>query len=146
VKTQTLVWRSSLGALGVDELVTGKLTQVGTERVMIVRRIDQKRAEVQGTFDQRLKAESGQELLASVGPAVEKLYGGYQLRDGTTRGVSKEVALRLDPPPLPKWTTITVGALAVGAAGRWRCVRSARVGRSEGLPKLRQARHGKQPN
>lgn len=104
------------GALGVDELVTGKLATAGSERLILVRRIDQKRAEVAGTFNQRLKAGSGQEFLATVGPAVEDLFKNYELRSGQTRGVSKEVALRLDPPPIPKGATIAVGAVAVATA------------------------------
>ncbi|MCC6806247.1 MAG: hypothetical protein IT381_02390 [Deltaproteobacteria bacterium] len=103
------------GALGVDELVTGKLATAGNERLILVRRIDQKRAEVVGTHNQRLKAGSGQEFLATVGPAVEDLFKGYELRGGVSRGVSKEVALKLDPPPIPTWATLTVGGVAVGA-------------------------------
>jgi hypothetical protein len=104
------------GALGVDELITGKLASVGSERLILVRRIDQKRAEVAGTYNQRLKAGSGQEFLATVGPAVEDLFKNYELRGGVTRGVSKEVALRLDPPPIPMGATIGIGVTAVATA------------------------------
>ena len=105
------------GALGVDELVSGSLSKVDTNHVMVIRRIDQNRAKVVGTVDKRLKAESGQEFLAAVGPSIEELFPEYQLREGTTRGVPRSVALRLDPPPLPKWAFYaTAGAAAATLA------------------------------
>jgi hypothetical protein len=108
------------GALGVDELVSGSLSKVDQNHVMVIRRIDQNRAKVVGTVDKRLKAESGQEFLAAVGPSVEELFPEYQLREGTTRGVPRSVALRLDPPPLPKWafyTTAGAAAATLAAGG-----------------------------
>ncbi|MEE8410769.1 MAG: hypothetical protein V3T05_14310 [Myxococcota bacterium] len=104
------------GALGVDNLVTGVLSKVGDGHVMVVRRIDQRRAAVVGTVNRRLKAGAGQEFLLAVGPAVEELFPDRQLRPGVERGVPREVALRLDPPPLPTWSTYTVGGGAVALA------------------------------
>jgi hypothetical protein len=103
------------GALGVDDLVTGKLARIDKSNVMTLRRIDQKRAEVAGVFNQRLEAGSGQEFLATIGPAVKALYPARELKPGYVRGVSKEVALRLDPPPVPVWATLSLGGVAVGA-------------------------------
>lgn len=104
------------GALGVDDLLTGRLSRAGTEHVMSLRRIDQGQAQTLGTFNQRLEAGNGEEFLAAVGPAVEQLFPGQPLRPGVTRGVADEVALRLHPPPLPKWSfwTVTSGAVAAG--------------------------------
>jgi hypothetical protein len=50
---------------------------------------------------------------------VEELFQDRQLRDGAQRGVAEEVALRLDPPPLPTWAFYTAAgaALAAAAAG-----------------------------
>ena len=104
------------GALGVDDLVTGKLSKAADGHVMLVRRIDQGQAKVVGTFNQRLKAGTGQEFLLAIGPAVEELYADRALREGKSRGVAEEVALRLDPPPLPPWSFYTVAGLAVAAA------------------------------
>ncbi len=104
------------GALGVDELVTGKLAKVDDGVSILVRRIDQRRAKVVGVFNQRLKASSGEEFLAAIGPAIEQLFPEYQLREGTSRGVPKEMALRLSPPPLPRWSFFTVAGAAVAAA------------------------------
>jgi len=104
------------GALGVDELLTGKLAKLGDSSVMTLRRIDHKRGEVTGVFDQRLKLGSGQEYLAAVGPSVEQLFANYKLREGATRGVAKDVALRLDPPPIPRNLTIIVAGVAVATA------------------------------
>ncbi|HSI06534.1 MAG: hypothetical protein ACAI38_08200 [Myxococcota bacterium] len=104
------------GALGVDELVSGSLAKVEGSHVLVIRRIDQNRAKVVGTVDKRLKAESGQEFLAAVGPAVEELFPEYPVREGLSRGVPRDVALRLDPPPLPKWVFWgTAGAAAATA-------------------------------
>ncbi len=103
------------GALGVDELVSGKLSKVDEGTTFILRRIDQRRAKVAGVVNKRLTAGSGEEFLAAIGPAVEELFPERQLKPGAERGVPKEVALRLNPPPLPMWATIGVGGAAVAA-------------------------------
>lgn len=107
------------GALGVDELLTGRLTKAGDSHTFLLRRIDQRRAKVAGVVNRRLKAGSGEEFLLSVGPAVEELYPDRPIRAGKTRGVPDEVAIRLSPPPLPTWSFWSVAAVAVaaGAAG-----------------------------
>lgn len=108
------------GALGVDELVSGSLAKVDQNHVLVIRRIDQNRAKVVGTVDKRLEASSGQEFLAAIGPSIEELFPEHQLREGTTRGVPRSVALRLDPPPLPKWafyTTAGAAAATLAAGG-----------------------------
>ncbi|MEO0812574.1 MAG: hypothetical protein AAFY60_06900, partial [Myxococcota bacterium] len=105
------------GALGVDQLITGKLSKVDDQNVIVVRRIDQTRATVIDTFEQRLTAESGEEYLAAVGPAVEKLFDEYELRDGAERGVPQEMALRLNPPPIPTWGFYSVAGAALASAG-----------------------------
>jgi hypothetical protein len=104
------------GALGVDELLTGKLAKAGDASVITLRRLDHKRGEVTKVFDQRLKIGSGSEFLAVVGPAVEDLYKDFALRNGATRGVAKEVGLRLDPPPIPRVATIAIAAVSVATA------------------------------
>jgi len=104
------------GALGVDELLTGKLGKVDQSSTLLLRRIDQKRAAVKATVNDRLKAGSGQEFLAAIGPAVERLFPGFELRAGASRGVAKEIALQLDPPPVPVWTTTLLGVLAAASA------------------------------
>lgn len=107
------------GALGVDDLVTGKLSKVGDNHVMLVRRINQREAKVVAVFNKRLKAGSGQEFLLSIGPAVEELFPDRQVRAGLSRGVPDEVALRLDPPPLPTYAfwSVAGGAAAAAAVG-----------------------------
>ncbi len=104
------------GAVGVDNLVTGKLTRVEGTSVMVLRRIDQARAEVKGTVERRLKTGSGEEFLAAVGSAVADLFPEYPIREGLRRGVDKEVGLRLNPPPLPVWAFGTVAGLAGASA------------------------------
>ena len=104
------------GALGVDELITGNLTELSGSRVLTIRRIDQQRAKVVGTVQERLKVGSGEEFLLAIGPSVEKLYPARVYRPGTTRGVPKKLVLRLNPPPVPRWATETVGWSAAGTA------------------------------
>ena len=106
------------GALGVDELITGNLTELSGSRVLTIRRIDQQRAKVVGTVQERLKVGSGEEFLLAIGPSVEKLYPARVYRPGTTRGVPKKLVLRLNPPPVPRWATETVGWSAAGTALR----------------------------
>ena len=105
------------GALGVDELVSGKLTRADTGQLFVLRRLDQRRARIAGSVTQNLVAGSGEEVLAAIGPAVEKLYPDYPLRAGTERGVAKALALRLSPPPLPTWSFWGVSGAAVVAVG-----------------------------
>lgn len=106
------------GALGVDNLITGRLSKAADSHVLMVRRIDQHRAQVAGTVNRRLQEGSGQEFLLAIGPAVEELFPDRPLREGLTRGVPDEVALRLDPPPLPTWTFWTsAGGTALAGAG-----------------------------
>ncbi len=104
------------GALGVDELISGQLSKVDDGTVFVMRRIDQRRAKVIGVVNKRLTSGSGEEFLAAIGPAVEELFPKRSLREGLERGVPKEMALRLNPPPLPSWTTIAVGGTAAAVA------------------------------
>jgi hypothetical protein len=101
-------------ALGADVLVIGSLAVVGEQTIFSMRRIDQRSAELAGTFTQRLTPADGEEFLAVVGPGVEKLFADVELKDGVTRGVSDEVLAVLNPPPLPPWSTVTTGSVALG--------------------------------
>lgn len=108
------------GALGVDEIITGQLTEAADGRTFLIRRINQRRAAVIGTVTKRLKIGSGEEFLLALGPAVEELYAERKNRPGTHRGVPDEIALRLNPPPLPvwsTWTTFAASATALAASG-----------------------------
>jgi hypothetical protein len=107
------------GALGVDDLLTGALSKVGDGNVLVLRRLDQRQGKIRGTVNQRLKAGAGDEFLLAIGPAVQELFPERELKVGKERGVAKEVALRINPPPLPKWSfyAIAGGAVAAAAAG-----------------------------
>ncbi len=108
------------GALGVDELITGRLSEEADGRVMVIRRINQRRAEVVKTVNKRLKIGNGEEFLLAIGPGIEELYAGRENRPGTKRGVPKKVLLRLNPPPIDAtvtWSTIAVGAAALALGG-----------------------------
>lgn len=106
-------------SLGVDQIVIGSLARVGEESIFSLRLLDQREAAALGQVNQRLSGAGGEEFLAMVGPAVSQLFADRPLREGQTEGVAPELALRVNPPPLPPWvfwaTASTAGALVVGA-------------------------------
>ncbi|MCP4501041.1 MAG: hypothetical protein GY822_13865 [Deltaproteobacteria bacterium] len=95
-------------ALGADVMLIGTLAKVGDEHLFGLKRISQDEARVVGQVNKRLVAEDGEEFLATIGPAVKTLFPDRDLRQGQTRGVAQEVALRLNPPPLQPWTFWTI--------------------------------------
>ncbi|MDP2344233.1 MAG: PEGA domain-containing protein [Deltaproteobacteria bacterium] len=107
-------------ALGADAVVTGTATVVGDGSVFGLKRLDPKSAQAR-QVTKRLERAGGEELLAAIGPAVEELFPEHPLKAGQVRGVAPEMALRINPPPLPQWafwtTTATAGALAAATAG-----------------------------
>ena len=105
------------GALGVDDLLTGRLSLRG-QRARDAAAPDRSEPRTNTRhFQPALDAGNGEEFLAAVGPAVEQLFPAQPLRPGVTRGVAEEVALRLHPPPLPKWSFWSTTAVAVACAG-----------------------------
>ena len=107
------------GALGVDELITGKLSSLADGSVMVVRRINQRQAKITAAFNERLKPAEGVEFLAAIGDAVKQVYPARDILPGTKRGVPEEVGRKLSPPPIPTWATYAVGgaSLVAGALG-----------------------------
>jgi hypothetical protein len=109
------------GALGTDEMVHSSVIIEGNTANFSMKRINMRTARVVGSHNKRLTRANGEELLGAVGPAIQELFPDRQLRAGFTRGVDKAVALRLNPPPLPKWpfyaTAATAVAAGVAAAG-----------------------------
>jgi hypothetical protein len=105
-------------ALGADELVVARLARVGGEHVLSVRRLDAQHPGAVRAYEKRFAARDGEEFLAAVGPAVEELWPDRPLARGAKRGVDKEIAKRLNPPPLAPGVFIGAatgaGALAVG--------------------------------
>ena len=104
------------GALGVDELLIGTLSEQADGRMIILKRVDQRRAQVRATFDKRLVVGNGEEFLLSVGDAIQNLFAERQNRPGTKRGVSEKAVLRLNPPPIKNWMTYTAYGLTAAAA------------------------------
>ena len=110
-------------SLGVDGVIIGSIAHLEAQTVFGLRRIDQRDAKTVGQVTERLTSENGEEVLAAVGPFVQKLFPEFPLRAGAVRGVSPEIALLLNPPPLPKPVFYVVagaaavtGLAAVGAA------------------------------
>jgi hypothetical protein len=108
-------------ALGADVVLSGGIATLDGARVFSLRRVDQRRAAVTGQVEERLVAAGGEELLAAIGPAIEKLFPELPLKVGASRGVPRERARLLNPPPLPVWSTLAVGgaglATVVSGAG-----------------------------
>lgn len=97
-------------ALGADVVVTATLGALENDSVVSFRRLDTKDAKPVG-FDRRFPRGDGEEFLAVIGPAVAELFPAHKLRAGEERGMDREAALRLNPPPLRPWM-LAVGATA----------------------------------
>ncbi|OGQ12503.1 MAG: hypothetical protein A2138_04460 [Deltaproteobacteria bacterium RBG_16_71_12] len=93
-------------ALGVDALVIGTVAVVGDQHVFGLKRLDPVHAKVVGQVTRRFEVGNGEALLVAIGPAVAELFPDVPLRANQTRGVPREVALRLNPPPLRPWVVI----------------------------------------
>lgn len=104
-------------ALGAEQIVTGTLVATANSHVLRLARIDVTRARTLGSVNRTLEKKDGEEFLSVLGAAVEELLPEAPLRPGMQRGVSQELARRLNPPPLPRWSALTVGSAAVAAAG-----------------------------
>ncbi len=103
------------GALGVDEMVHAQVIVEGKTATFSLHRISMRQARVVGTHTKRLDRAGGEELLGDVGPAVQQVFPDRALREGATRGVDKSIALRLNPPPLPRWPFFATAGAAVAA-------------------------------
>jgi hypothetical protein len=103
-----------VAAMGVDQLVTGSLSSTAKAHILTLNRLDVAGAKTLATVTKELEKRDGEEFLSAIGPAVETLFAETPLKPGLTRGVAPEVAKRLNPPPLPRWSFFTV--LATGAA------------------------------
>lgn len=112
-------------ALGADALIVGGIATIGDTSSIALKRISPQTSSVVQSYTQQLVYADGEELLAAVGPAVAELFPELPLKIGQTRGVAPELALRLNPPPLPPWafwTTAGIAGAGVGAsigAGAW---------------------------
>ncbi|HVE83751.1 MAG TPA: hypothetical protein VND93_12910 [Myxococcales bacterium] len=123
-------------ALAADDLISMRIGLIGQSYTVAVQRLDARRAQVAQSFTRQVPRGSGEELLALVGPMVETLFPERPLAPGKTRGVDKDVARRLNPPPLPRWvffTTAGVGAAAGAGGGLFGFLASQSYGRYRAL-------------
>jgi hypothetical protein len=104
------------GALGTDEMLHVSLLVDRDIVTLTAKRINMKLGKVAGSDHRRLTRAKGEELLGAIGPAVQALFPDRPLRAGRTRGVEKETALLLNPPPLPRWPFFTTAGAAIAAA------------------------------
>ena len=104
------------GALGVDQIIVGSLSETADGRYMNLKRIDQRRARVVASANHRLVIGSGEEFLLTLGTSVSTLFPKREPRPGTTRGVSEKLLVRANPPPISRWVTLSIGAGSLAAA------------------------------
>ncbi|HEY4221201.1 MAG TPA: hypothetical protein VGO62_07655, partial [Myxococcota bacterium] len=67
-------------ALGADVLIVGGFARVDDRTALSLKRIDARKAEVIADYTHQLADAGGEELLAAVGPAVQKLFADVPLR------------------------------------------------------------------
>ncbi len=103
------------GALGVDEVVTVQIALLGESWAVTLKRMNTKKAKVLASETRQVARKDGEELLALIGPLVEATFPGRALKPGRARGVDREVARRLNPPPLSRWTFLATGGAALAA-------------------------------
>lgn len=105
-------------ALGSDELISSSVIVLGDSYTVTFKRSDARKAAVTGAFTRQVKRQTGEEVLALIGPAIEEIYAERPLKPGASRGVDQAVSRKLNPPPLRPWvlaTTLGLGAVAGGA-------------------------------
>jgi hypothetical protein len=96
-------------------VIAGRIGVLDGATAFSLRRIDAARAVVVGEYEERLVSAGGAELLAAIGPAVERLFPDVALRPGVRRGVAPELERVLNPPPVPVPATIVATSFALGA-------------------------------
>lgn len=107
-------------ALGSDELIAVRMGRVGSEHQLSVRVVSSMGAAARDVT-RRVEARDGEEFFAMLVEVVDGLYPDRATRPGMKRGVDREVARRLSPPPLSPWvfwtsTGVAVAGLATGVA------------------------------
>ena len=121
-------------ALGVEVIVMGALSEVNDEHIFGLRRLNQLDAKVTGQVNRRFKKGNGEEFLVAIGPAVAELFPDLQLRPGVARGVAQEMAIRLNPPPLPAWvfwSGVGLSAAALATTGAFGVANALANGEAE---------------
>ena len=100
---------------GMKEFVRGAVRDTAEGRSLELRRTAIVNLEPLGSYQVQLDVDDNAAFLRTLGNGVESLFSGVNPALGRSRGVSKNVLARLNPPPIPAWLTYTVGSLAVVA-------------------------------
>jgi len=111
-----------LEAMRADTLVLVDLSAVQDQQLISAKRVNVGSAQSRSELV-RVPAALGEEAALAAAPGlVEKLFDDHELRPGQTRGISRALVERLNPPPLsPGWMTVAgvgagVAAIVAGAA------------------------------
>jgi len=106
-------------ALGADGVVVAQLTRIEGQVLFGLRRIDQQKQEVTGSFLERVVAEDTAALLPLVGKSIAATFGDVVLRPGQSAGVDDTALRVMNPPPLPPLLSgsLYAGTVVAGAAG-----------------------------
>ncbi|MDP2343157.1 MAG: PEGA domain-containing protein [Deltaproteobacteria bacterium] len=100
-------------ALGADGVVVSQLTQIEGQVLFGLRRIDQQKQEVVGSFVERVDAADTGALLPLVGKSIAATFSDASLRAGQAEGVDERAQRVMNPPPLP---ALLSGSLYAGSA------------------------------
>ena len=111
--TQDQCFAEVAEALGADGVVVAQLTQLEDEVLFGLRRIDQQKQEVTGSFLERVPVDDAAALLPLVGTSIAATFGDVALRPGQTAGVDERAGHVMNPPPLPP---LLSGSLYAGTA------------------------------
>jgi hypothetical protein len=106
-------------ALGADAVVVTSLTQIESQTVFGLRRIDPAKQEVIGSFVARVPSDDDEALLPLVGQSIGATFGDVALRPGQQAGVDERAKRILSPPPLPPAVSgsLLASSLVAGAIG-----------------------------
>lgn len=106
-------------ALGADAVVVTSLTQIESQTIFGLRRIDPAKQEVVGSFVGRVASGDHGALLPLVGQSIQATFGDVPLRPGQREGVDERARRILSPPPLPPVlsASLLTGAVVAGLVG-----------------------------
>ncbi len=99
------------GALGVDEILSGQVANLGSYLIITLKRISQRRGEVIKQVTRKFQRASGDVWVEMVTPLVDELYGA------PPPGTQKPNAVQATTPVYKRWWLwTTVGVVVAGAA------------------------------
>ena len=120
--------------LGVDEVLLAETARLGDSRVLTLKRVRIRDAEITGAVTRQMIGGWGEELVLILGNAIAELFPEFPVKAGVSRGVDLQTADAFSRAPLSPWifgigagltlvaltTGITFGVLAQKSARAYR--------------------------